>query len=75
MEDNQNELAQNIIQADKEKELIRLLNVKTEKIVNQLLNEKYCTQLSYLSKAEQNGATALPKGMILDKMINFLKIL
>lgn len=58
--------------ADKERELARLVQVKAEKLCNNLLIEKYHTQLSYLTKEEQIGALAIPKGAILDMLLNRL---
>jgi len=58
---------------DKEKELLRLIQIKSEKLCNILLIEKMHTQLSYLTKDEQSGAIALPKGIILDKLLHYLR--
>ena len=59
--------------AQKEAELSRLLNVKSEKICNNFLAKNLHTQLSYLTKEEQAGAIALPKGIILDKLLAYLR--
>ncbi len=56
----------------KEAELLRLLQVKSEKVCNDFLVKNH-TQLSYLTKEEQAGAVALPKGIILDKLLNYLR--
>jgi hypothetical protein len=61
--------------ADKERELIRLIQVKSEKLCNNHLTKENHTQLSYLSKEEQAGAIAVPKGMLLDKLLNYLRAL
>ncbi len=61
--------------ADKEKELLRLLQVKAEKVCNDFLVKNHRTQLSYLPKEEQAGAMALPKGIILDKLLHYLRCL
>jgi len=58
--------------AEKEKELLRLLQVKSEKVCNVFLINNQHTQLSYLPTEEQAGALALPKGLILDKLLRFL---
>jgi len=57
----------------KEKELIRLLQVKAEKLANNYLTEQKHTQLSYLPRDDQEFNVALPKGILLDKMIAYLK--
>ena len=57
----------------KEKELLRLIKVKSEKLCNSMLREKYYTQLSYLTKEEQYGAVSVPKDVILDRLIDFLQ--
>lgn len=59
--------------AQKEKEVIRLIQVKAEKLCNMYLIKNDHTQLSYLTKEEQVSAIALPKGLILDKLIAFLQ--
>lgn len=58
--------------AQKEKEVLRLIQVKAEKLCNMNLIKNNHTQLSHLTKEEQIGAIALPKGLILDKLINLL---
>jgi hypothetical protein len=58
--------------AVKESELQRLIKVKSEKICNDFLMKHSFTQLSYLTEEEKIGALALPKGIILDKIINYL---
>ena len=58
---------------EKEKELLRLLQVKAEKLCNGYLVEHKHTQLSYLSKDEQEYQVAIPKEILLDKMIIYLK--
>lgn len=57
---------------EKEKELLRLLQAKAEKLCNGYLTEHRHTQLSYLSKEEQEYKVAVPKGILLDKMISYL---
>jgi len=57
----------------KEQELLRLLQVKAEKYANNRLTKKRHTQLSYLTKEEQEFEVAIPKGVILDKLISDLK--
>lgn len=64
------ELARKVV--DKEVELLRLLQVKSEKVCNDLLVKNEHTQLSYLTKEEQIGAVAIPKGLILDKLLSYL---
>jgi len=59
----------------KEAELLRLLKVKSEKICDDFLTKNRHTQLSYLTKEEQAGALALPKGLILDKLLTYLRSL
>ncbi len=61
--------------AGKETELLRLLQVKSEKICNDFLVKHQHTQLSYLTKEQQVGAIALPKGIILDKLLAYLRSL
>ena len=56
----------------KEKELLRLLQVKAEKMANTYLTEHRHTQLSYLSKEEQEYKVAVPKGILLDRMVTYL---
>ena len=58
---------------EKETELIRLLQVKSEKLTNNFLSEKCHTQLSYLSPREREGAISLPKGLLLDKLLTYLR--
>ncbi len=58
---------------EKEAELLRLLKVKSEKVCNDFLTKSQHTQLSYLTKEDQEGATALPKGIILDKLLTYLR--
>ena len=60
---------------EKEKELLRLLQVKSEKIANEFLIKSKHTQLSYMSKEEQKIYLGLPKGIILNKLINYLRTL
>ena len=60
---------------EKEAELIRLLQTKAEKHCNNFLTNKYHTQLSYLTKEEQLGAVAVPKEIMLDKMLSYLRSL
>lgn len=57
----------------KEKELLRLLQVKSEKIANIYLTKEKHTQLSYLNKDEQSYQVSLPKGILLDRLMGFLK--
>ena len=57
----------------KEKELLRLLQVKAEKLCNSYLNKHEYTQLSYLSKDKQEFEVSVPKRILLDKMISYLK--
>lgn len=59
--------------AQKEKEVFRLIQVKSEKLCNMSLIKNDHTQLSHLTKEEQTGAIAVPKGIILDKIIAFLQ--
>lgn len=59
--------------AQKEKEVSRLIQVKAEKLCNMQLIKNYHTQLSHLSKEEQIGAIALPKRLLLDKLIALLQ--
>lgn len=61
--------------SEKESELLRLLQVKSEKICNDFLSKKQNTQLSYLTKEQQAGALSLPKGIILDKLLHYLRSL
>ena len=58
---------------DKETELARLLQAKSEKLANNFLVEKCHTQLSYLSPNERTGAVSLPKGVLLDKLLSYLR--
>lgn len=60
---------------EKEEELLRLLKVKSEKICNDFLTKNQHIQLSYLSKEEQEGAVALPKELILDRLLTYLRSL
>jgi hypothetical protein len=59
--------------AAKERELARLIQVKSEKLCNNFLIRDCHTQFSYLSKGEQAGAIATPKGIILDRLIAYLQ--
>jgi hypothetical protein len=59
--------------AQKEKEVFRLIQVKAEKLCDMSLIKNSHTQLSYLTKEEQTGAIAIPKGLILDKLIAILQ--
>lgn len=59
--------------AQKEREVFRLIQVKAEKLCNMGLIQNAHTQLSHLTKEEQMGAIAIPKGVILDKLIAFLQ--
>jgi len=61
--------------AAKEAELLKLLKVKSEKVCNDFLTKNQHTQLAYLTKEEQDGAIALPKGIILDKLLTYLRSL
>ncbi|GAH55015.1 unnamed protein product, partial [marine sediment metagenome] len=56
-----------------EKELLRLIQVKAEKLCNGYLTEHRHTQLSYLPKDEQEWQVAIPKEILLDKMISYLR--
>lgn len=56
----------------KEREVSRLIQVKAEKLCNMHLIKYEHTQLSYLTKEEQIGVISVPKGLILDKLIDFL---
>jgi len=58
--------------AEKEVELLRLIQVKAEKLCNGVLIKEGHTQLSYLTKEEQAGAISLPKGLILEKLLCYL---
>jgi len=60
---------------DKEIELARLLQVKSEKLADKILSEKYYTQLSYLTPEEQAGAISLPKSLLLDKILSYLRVI
>ncbi len=53
-------------------EFIRLLQANAEKMANAYLVEHKHTQLSYQNKDEQERLVAVPKGILLDKMITFL---
>ena len=64
-----------LIVTKKEEELKHLIKVKAEKLCNKLLTEKYHTQLSYLTKEEQDGAVSIPKEIILDKLLQYLNSL
>lgn len=57
----------------KEQEMLRLIQVKAEKLANDHLTKHDHTQLSYLSKEEQEAEVALPKGILIDKFITYLK--
>lgn len=61
--------------SDKEQELQRLLKVKSEKLANDYLMKNRHTQLSYLPKEEQAQMIAIPKGLILDKLLHYLRSL
>jgi hypothetical protein len=55
----------------KQEEMLRLLHVKCEKTANLVLPKRF-TQLSYLSKEEQEEEISFPKEILLDKIIAFL---
>jgi hypothetical protein len=55
----------------KQDEMLRLLQVKCEKTANLVLQKRF-TQLSYLSKEEQEEEISFPKEILLDKIIAFL---
>lgn len=57
---------------EKEKELQRLLQVKAERLANDYLVKNKHTQLSYLSKESQEFHIAMPKSILMDKIIAYL---
>ncbi len=57
----------------KERELLRLIQVKAEKLANNYLMEHEHTQLSYLPEEQREAKIALPKEMLLNKIITYLK--
>ncbi len=59
--------------AVKEAELLYLLQAKSEKLCNDFLAKNQHTQLSYLTREEQIGAVALPKDILLDKLLHYLR--
>jgi len=58
---------------EKEKELLLVLQVKAQRIANDYLVKNRHTQLSYLSKEEQEFNIAIPKGILMDKIIAYLR--
>lgn len=58
---------------EKENDLIRLLNAKACKMADAYLTKKKHTQLSYLNEAERNFQVAIAKGVLLDRLIAWLK--
>ena len=57
----------------KEQEMLRLIQVKAEKLVNDYLIKQEHTQLSYLSKAQRESRIAMPKGILIDKILAYLR--
>ncbi len=53
--------------------MLRLIQVKSEKVANNYLTTHDHTQLPYLPKEEQELHIAMPKGIIIDKIIAYLK--
>lgn len=58
--------------AEKEKKFNHLLEAKAEKIANIYLNQEKHTQLSFLPKEQQEHHRAMVKGLLLDKVNDFL---
>ncbi len=58
---------------EKEQEMLRLIKVKAEKLTNNYLIEHEHTQLSYLPKEQQEERLSMPKGLLIDKIIAYLK--
>jgi len=56
-----------------EKEILRLIQVKSEKMCNDLLKQKFHTQLSYFTEEQRAGALSVPREVILSKILAFLQ--
>ena len=57
---------------EKENKLLVLINAKATKLSNNYLAQHRHTQLSYLPKEEQEYQVAIPKSILLDKLIAWL---
>jgi len=57
---------------EKEQRLLTLVQAKATRLSNDYLTKTRHTQLSYLPKEEQEFQIAIPKGILLDKLIAWL---
>lgn len=58
---------------EREKEVTRLLQAKAEKMADIYLVKHGHTQLSYLSREDREYYLSVPKVILLDKIISYLK--
>ncbi len=57
----------------KKKELADLVEILARKMADAYLQKEKHTQLSYLSKEEQEHNLSIPRGVILDKLISVMR--